>query len=329
MIRVVISEAPQAIESAMLFCPACGYDLRGIDSDRCPECGMAVERGTRRVSRIPWVHRQQLGSWLAYRRTVSMVMLHPARFAAEVAAPVSFDDARRFARRTALVAWTSLAAGTLWLWLATMRLPVVPAPTDPAGTRWRWSSTIFIPRGDQGTPLFVLAIPRLEVGKMLSLGFALEVIVVLTAIVSLLLWMTFLCRCASYFFHPSGIATARQNRATALSYYACAPLAFTPMVLPFSWYAYWSAGIAQIWGPVWPAGNQVAVLAGYLLPGMLLLWYLVCALVLLRKTTGCGVGRMVAMALGLPGMWIVLTAVAASLPAAALLLALIVLSVQP
>ena len=26
------------------ICAACGYDLRGIDSDRCPECGKTIDR---------------------------------------------------------------------------------------------------------------------------------------------------------------------------------------------------------------------------------------------------------------------------------------------
>ena len=30
-------------------CPACGYDLRGSPSDRCPECGPAVPRAARRA----------------------------------------------------------------------------------------------------------------------------------------------------------------------------------------------------------------------------------------------------------------------------------------
>ena len=43
------------------FCPDCGYDLRGISSDRCPECGHAVDPTSLAISIIPWTHRRSLG----------------------------------------------------------------------------------------------------------------------------------------------------------------------------------------------------------------------------------------------------------------------------
>ena len=42
------------------------------------------------------------------------------------------------------------------VWLASMRLPVVPVPKSPAGGEWRWSSTIFLPRGEQSSGEVVL-----------------------------------------------------------------------------------------------------------------------------------------------------------------------------
>ncbi len=39
----------------------------------------------------------------------------------------------------------------------------------------------------------------------------------------------------SYFFHPRGLSIEQQNRAVALSYYACAPLAIAPCLFPFGW----------------------------------------------------------------------------------------------
>ena len=35
---------PSTNPAADLFCPNCGYNLRGIDSERCPECGVVIDR---------------------------------------------------------------------------------------------------------------------------------------------------------------------------------------------------------------------------------------------------------------------------------------------
>jgi hypothetical protein len=315
--------------TAILLCPGCGYDLRGIDSDRCPECGVEIDRAHGLVSQIPWEHRKQLGKWRAYFKTVAIAMVRPARLAAEMSRPVRFDDARRFARRTAVLAWLPLALTTIWLWLASMKLPVVPMPMSSSPGEWRWTGIGILVPHDNGRPWFVAALLRIDVGKMLSIGFALEVLIVATLMASLLLWVTFLCRAGSYFFHPADRSLARQNRGVALSYYACAPLALTPLVMPFSLYAFWSAGITRLFGPErLPMASRLS-LAGYALPSLLLGWLLVSSLVLLKKTTGCGAARLLAMAITLPLIWTLLTVAAAMLPAIALLLALMLLSILP
>src|SRR2546421_11397401 len=78
-----------------LFCPDCGYNLHGIASDRCPECGFALDRDQLARSRIPWTHRRDIGRARAYLRTVWLVITTPRTIADEVARPVDFDDARR------------------------------------------------------------------------------------------------------------------------------------------------------------------------------------------------------------------------------------------
>ncbi len=35
-----------------LYCPQCGYNLRGIPEDRCPECGFGYDRGAIRSESI-------------------------------------------------------------------------------------------------------------------------------------------------------------------------------------------------------------------------------------------------------------------------------------
>ena len=321
------SDATEQAESppTTLLCPACGYDLRGIEaSERCPECGTRIDRSAAGASRIPWVRRKQISAWPAYWRTVLLVMFHPARVGAEIAQPVSFDDARRFARRTALLAWTPVALFFLWLWLASMRLPLYPVPPIGSQGEWRWTGGV----GRRLPQVTVVQnVLTYEVGDVLSLGFALEVLVAAVLFASLLLWLTFLCRAGSYFFHPSDRPVVRQNRAVALSYYACAPLALMPLVVPFVWYAYWSTNVTRTFGPTAAMTHPAVAVVGWMLPLLPLTWCLACNLALLRRTTGCGAGRVFIMAMALPVMWAVLTVVAAALPPAALLLALMLLSV--
>jgi predicted RNA-binding Zn-ribbon protein involved in translation (DUF1610 family) len=77
-----------------LICPECGYDLRSINSQRCPECGLAIDRATMSVSHLPWSHRQSIGRVRAYWRTNVLVILRPKRLAEEIARPVSFFACR-------------------------------------------------------------------------------------------------------------------------------------------------------------------------------------------------------------------------------------------
>src|SRR5256885_10861457 len=82
--QMTIATSAAAIAPATLLCPACGYDLRAIQSDRCPECGLAIDRALGVASQIPWTHRKRIGTWRAYARTAFLVMLRPSRIAAEI-----------------------------------------------------------------------------------------------------------------------------------------------------------------------------------------------------------------------------------------------------
>lgn len=47
-------------------CPSCGYDLRGINSERCPECGaMYRESLEKKRRRRLWVHDAMALRWIA------------------------------------------------------------------------------------------------------------------------------------------------------------------------------------------------------------------------------------------------------------------------
>lgn len=84
-----------------LLCPRCGYDVRGLDSDRCPECGLPLDDVRAARSAIPWVYARATGRRRAYGRTVAFVTFHPIRLARDPAAVLDYADAQRFRLRTA------------------------------------------------------------------------------------------------------------------------------------------------------------------------------------------------------------------------------------
>lgn len=100
-----------------VYCPGCMYNLRGVASRRCPECGRPFDLARLSVSQIPWVHRREIGRIGAFRKTVAMVMLRPRHLALEIMRPVSHRHAQRF-RWTVigfvLVTLGALAAAAVW-----------------------------------------------------------------------------------------------------------------------------------------------------------------------------------------------------------------------
>jgi hypothetical protein len=182
--------------SVELFCPECGYDLRGIESRHCPECGSEVERSRLGESRLPWRHRKRLGYFRALWRTIWLASFRPALLAREMNVPVSFIDAVKFRRVVCFIAWAPLAAmSVLPIWQALYTQ--FPGP---------WVSTD-------------------------TLGSILQIAGI--ALLWLCLWLYLLASSGvpSYFFHPASLDVIHQNRAIALSYYTCAPLAFTPLTI--------------------------------------------------------------------------------------------------
>lgn len=176
------------------LCPGCGYNLRGLTRDRCPECGRPFERARLSESALPWLRRRWRGRFRAYWATVWLLTVHPGRLAAEFAHPVSYPDAQRFR-------WLTI----FWAWL-------------PLG----FSSILFLASGDED--FLMLGSSHLATDVWLVSGFNLAAVFALIALTGV----------PSYFFHPRRLPVEYQNRGVALSYYACAQLAWAPVVYVIS-----------------------------------------------------------------------------------------------
>lgn len=99
--------------ASFLVCQECGYSLRGIASNRCPECGCDVTRLRSRQSLIPWVRRSELGVFRAYWLTVFWVSFKYKRFCEEVSRDVNYRDAQRFRLITVTLVYLAVMAVTV------------------------------------------------------------------------------------------------------------------------------------------------------------------------------------------------------------------------
>jgi hypothetical protein len=185
--------------STELYCPECGYDLRALVSDRCPECGHAIDRTTMGQSVLPWVQRESVGRYRAFWKTVAMATFRPRFLAREMNQPARFHDAVTFRRLVVLHALVPIAG-------AVTAVYVYAIDESTLGRGGLWTATD-VP----GSILQVLTIA-----------------VIWSYLALTLFGMTGV---ASYFFHPGSLPVIRQNRAVALSYYACGPLAYMPATL--------------------------------------------------------------------------------------------------
>lgn len=200
-----------ATSDEVLHCPDCGYNLSGIDHiDRCPECGLAIDRHGIGRSVIPWVHRRHLGRVRAYWRTLWLATLRPARLASDVDRQVRLADGLRFRGVTTVLAAVPLIAALVggMIWYGSTGFLVVVGPKTLT-----YLGAGKLPPGR----------PRLDVLMPWEAGATLPPVIPLALVYFLFLGTGV----ASYWFHPRAIPVPRQNRAVALSYYACAPLAFT------------------------------------------------------------------------------------------------------
>jgi hypothetical protein len=103
------SPSADSLDASAPTCRNCGYSLKGISSQKCPECGLPIEWESLSASQLPWEHRESIGWWRAYWQTNLLAIFRPTKLAAEINRPVSLGGARRFGQVTVLFAWLASA----------------------------------------------------------------------------------------------------------------------------------------------------------------------------------------------------------------------------
>jgi len=259
-----------------ILCPSCSYNLRGLTSDRCPECGLALDAIRSHTSQIPWVHRKKIGWYLAYWKTVWFVMTRRRQMSTETARPVSYSDAQKFRWLTILHAYLPILAATVLLYI------YAPATWTTPKSAFSWAPPGFMV-GRLSWP--VLAFSEVWPVALLHVGF--------------LLWLVAGTGVASYFFHPRDLPVHLQNRAVALSYYANAALAFTFVPLLLGWIIWESFGFDS-----W---LMIAIVSVILLIQLGAWWF--DSVGILVRTPGIRSARVRVMAVLLPVLWLVLAVV--------------------
>ena len=266
-------------EAGPTYCLACGYDLRGTASTTCPECGQAFDHDKLYTSAVPWERRDEIGRWRAFWRTCRGMTTNTRSFSQNSARPVSLDDALRFRRLVLLISYSSIVMMLL---------------TYLVGLAWLedldW-------RGLVGEPGWFW------------------VTAYLTWVPGLWCFLYALTGIHTYAFHPRSLPLERQNRAVALSYYACAPLAALPVLAMIMAMAFVASGFIDSSSFGWydTAGLIVTIVWVGLGFGILAAWIRV-TWVLARLAAERGVIFCAAMTALLPLAWIGLAFLTLLLP---------------
>ena len=192
-------EAPPLPVEADLLCGHCGQNLRGVASERCPECGGRFDRARIVTAVIPWEQRRQIGRVKAYWRTVYLITFRGP--AITDGAEVMLRSARIFRR------WTLL------LVCLTVLPPILIWKLNDSGN------------GSVSRSLVNIRIPDLsDLPEMFRNSWFFG-----TSMVALCLWIISATGMCEWFFRSRRFSPAEQRRAVARSCYSIAPLAWMPV----------------------------------------------------------------------------------------------------
>lgn len=192
-----------------LFCPACSYDLRGSAGERCPECGHDLTELRSGLPVIPWTLRR-LHRWIpTFWTTVWLVTFRTRRFLNKFGQGVDYRDARRFQ-------WMVVVHAYLPILIASVYLYVTAPPGARVNEAWASAQRGGFPFTSDYPTLAGIAYAEFWPAALVHFGY--------------ILFLFAASGAASYFFHPKSLPMRLQNNAVAMSYYAVAPLAWTPVL---------------------------------------------------------------------------------------------------
>ncbi len=242
--RVV--EASLAALGEDLYCPHCGYNLRGLTSGRCPECGNACDLATMSRSEIPWLHRARLGGAAAWWQTCWMALRRPGQMAGSINAACPYADARRFWLINVAIVCLPMVAALVWF-------PITfTSDSLPLGVLWPAAKTA------QDALLANLILP-----------WASAMIYRPVAVVACILGVMFATGGVSYLFQLMPIPRRQQGRAAAMALYATGALMagfVVAIVLAVAALVIWVVMLATMGsGPAMVDGLVVAGILGSML----------------------------------------------------------------
>ena len=201
-----------ATSDETLFCPGCGYDLRGSSDGPCSECGLPIDRASLLVSAIPWAHRREIGRVRAYLATVWQVLSGSRALAYETAKPQDPADARSFARVTGTLVGITLLLPFFAAMADAKGMGFLAVPPNDSRGAWLrgWHQDVLVPWGAGATlwPVSALCV--------VLFGF-------------------YLTRAARPMFTARAAAFVPPERAAAIALYATAPLALLPLAAVILW----------------------------------------------------------------------------------------------
>ncbi|HEX4056139.1 MAG TPA: hypothetical protein VHX86_17900 [Tepidisphaeraceae bacterium] len=263
------------------FCVGCGYNLRALTSDRCPECGLRLDEAA--YAPVPWEGRRHIGTYRAFWRTVFLATLHPKRLAGAIALPLNDRDGRRFARIVAVVAAIP---------------PIVFLTTFVGSTGFATLVVNFSAPYNSLASLQKTLGPLWEIGVIWFAGAMCFMALPIGLVATILMGSG----ASRFWARIADSPSVRRDRAFAISSYYISPLAwmFVPTLLFTVPHIAGDMSNHTVWMIAF-----LNVLLGCIALGAIVVIYVWNSLILIMVTTHCGFGRLIASAIGFIMFWLV------------------------
>jgi hypothetical protein len=186
------------------FCIGCGYNLRGLNSEQCPECGLPID--TAQGSEIAWEARNEIGVLRAFWRTMMRGTFRVKRLAHAVAHPVDLGSAMGFRLLVSLLAALPVSV-LFWMFVHAEKGTGFLSAWQPGGLSW---------------PFVQAPFPGWwEIPILWSAGATMWTVLPVGAFITVFMGTGVL----GYWVRAEVISQERRKRAVAVSAYVSAPLA--------------------------------------------------------------------------------------------------------